>query len=103
MRKSKTPPRRRADKSGRAARLPHAGRVGAGRGVVLLGVVSGMALGLAEAHVAALCIEKNTAAALPLHLSAEEWRMAGIFALAGLGAADVPAFTAYRKQTWHSS
>lgn len=65
--------------------------------VIMAGVGLGMALGLFEAYIAAVLIEKTAATAVPVRFMPAEWRMAGIFALTGLAAAGLPALNLYKK------
>ena len=67
-------------------------------GVIALGVLSGLGLAFVAAHGAATLLHQATSTALPVNLSATEWRMAGAFVAVGLVAAASPALTLYRAE-----
>lgn len=66
--------------------------------VIVGGVLAGMALGLLEAHLVAMLIEHKAATVLPLRFTMGEARMAGLFVLAGLVVAGIPALTVYGRR-----
>lgn len=66
--------------------------------IMLLGVLGGMGAGLLAAHAAASLFETATATALPVTLTLHEGALAGLFLLAGLGTALLPALTFYRRR-----
>lgn len=68
-------------------------------GVIVLGVLSGLALAVGVAHVTAEIIWRSTATLLPVSLSATEWGMAALFVAVGLLVACTPAVTVYRRKS----
>lgn len=66
--------------------------------MALIGIAIGVVAGWAGAHGLAWLIADKTGVALPVVLGASEWRFAGIWALASLVLAAIPAASLYRVQ-----